>query len=59
MTEHEARDLKAGDKVEWEDGTPGRVVQFDYDACIVFRFESDGDNSYLHPADCDKVRRVQ
>ena len=55
MTETEARKLKKGDRVQWKDGTPGVVVAADYDNCIVFHFENDGDNSYLDPKDCESV----
>ena len=54
MVEQDALRLKAGDPVVWSDGTPGRVVQVE-DKCIVFQFDGDEGQSYLHPADCAKV----
>ena len=66
MTETEARQLKAGDRVTWTNApdhpfapnrtVPGRVVEQSR-TCVVFHFNGDGEHSYLDPRDCECIRR--
>lgn len=56
MTEQEARQLQAGDRVRWSDGTAGYVVS-GYEHCLIFQFENETKQSYIDPRDCELVTR--
>jgi len=58
MTEAQAVKLKAGDRVVWDDGTPGRVVLND-GVTVMLKFKSDGAESYLDVRDCQRVKRAK
>ena len=63
MTKSQIVRLEPGSRVQWCDPSPGTnapygIVEFVNEQCIMIRWD-DGDESFLHPDDCEWVENIE